>query len=608
MRSGMALIVAFTLLASVAVAQDVTWQMRYDEESSGVSNATITFPTSLAWKYATEAETFNAVATPAVDENAVYAPVGDTIYAIDRLTGALLWEQSAGDEILSSPAIADGILYFGSRDDNPWAIDTRDGSVEWRYATGGGIDTPPVIAYGVIYFGSDDNRITALDLETRRPLWQFQTSGDIKAAPLVYRDVVVVGSLSGDIYCLNSNGQLIWSESIEPNNFFASPVGERTKVIYASGRDLNARDLYSGRLVWGRPFRAGDLIVGSPAVYGRNVYIGTRDGSVYGIDSNRGAAMWKWPSDGAAEPIASSPVIVDDMIVFRSGARDLVAISLDGRDLLWKYTLPEAETKVATPVGGMTEPGMMDPGMMDPGMMLDPGMGPAPGMEPPMIEPGMEPGLEPGIEPGVGPGTGQYQVQELKFEKVVDPSVAVVDNALFTLGDDGVIYGFSSLAPDNVAPTIADAVLEVPGGSRQRARFDMMLADEDDFPDRYADEIAVPGTPPIFISVLVQDEGTGVNPEMVSVTLNGQPASYTYDAREGLVWYIYDPRGAAANLPNGVKQVMIEAVDWRGNRAVKYVSFTVDNKLKAPAPPKPRVPTFEPGAFPGEMMPPEMMP
>ena len=147
MRSGMALIVALTLLASVALAQDVTWQMRYNEESSGVSGATITFPTSLAWKYATEAEQFNAVATPAVDENAVYAPVGDTIYALDRATGALLWEQSAGDEILSSPAIADGILYFGSRDDNLWAVDTRDGSVDWRYATGGGIDSPPVIAY-----------------------------------------------------------------------------------------------------------------------------------------------------------------------------------------------------------------------------------------------------------------------------------------------------------------------------------------------------------------------------------------------------------------------------------------------------------------------------
>lgn len=587
MRSCMALMVALISLTSAALAQDVTWQMRYNEESTGVSNATIALPVSLAWKYATEAEQFSAVATPAVDERAVYAPVGDTMYAIDRVTGALLWEQSAGDEILSSPAIADGILYFGSRDNYLWAIDTADGSVEWRYQTQGGIDTPPVIAYGICYFGSDDNRLTALDLETRTPVWQFPTSGDIKAPPLVYRDVVVVGSLDGRIYCLNSSGQPIWSNAVERGTFFASPVGERTKVIYASGKELHARDLYSGRLVWGRPFRAADLIVGSPAVQGRRVYVGTRGGAIYGIDANRGVAVWKWPNDGVTEPISSSPVIVGNTIIFRAGERELIAISLDGQRLLWKHTLPEVEERAPAP--------MQTGGAFFPEEDM--------GVEGPPIEPIDQPV---DVE---GPGTERRRIQaeEVKFEDVIEPSVSVVDNAVFTLGADGVIYGFSSVAPDNVAPTIADALLEVPGAGRQRAQFTPSLTDEDDFPERYADEIKIPGTPPIFLSLVLRDEGTGVDPASVSVTLNGEPADYTYDAREGLVWYIYDPRGAAANLPNGVKRIVIEAVDWRGNRAMKAVTFTVDNKLKAPAPPKPRTPVFE--GFPGGEMPPgEFMP
>jgi outer membrane protein assembly factor BamB len=254
MRSGTALVVAIVLIASgtlapAALAQDVTWQMRYDERSTGVTDAVVDLPASLAWKYATEAEQFTAVATPAVDERAVYVPVGDTIYAIDRTTGALLWDQNAGDEVMSSPALADGILYFGSRDNNLWAINAEDGSVEWRYQTQGDIDTPPVISYGICYFGSDDNRLTALDLETRKPIWQFPTSGDIKAPPLVYRGVVVVGSNDGRIYCLNDEGRPLWSNSVEPNSFFASPVGERNKVVYASGKELVARDISSGRLV-----------------------------------------------------------------------------------------------------------------------------------------------------------------------------------------------------------------------------------------------------------------------------------------------------------------------------------------------------------------------
>ncbi|MGI5816945.1 MAG: PQQ-binding-like beta-propeller repeat protein [Armatimonadota bacterium] len=585
MRSGTALIVALITLASTALAQDTTWLMRYDAESSGVTDASIELPASLLWKYTTEEENFNAVATPAVDETSIYAPVGDTIYALDRGTGALRWQQTAGDEILSSPAIADGVLYCGTRDNSLLAIDTSNGSLEWRFRTQGPVDGTPVIAYGVAYFGSDGNRLTALDLETRNVLWQFEANGDIKAPPLVYRDVIIVGTNNGRIYSINAQGQPLWSNTVESGTFFASPVGERTKVIYASGRELVARDIYTGRLVWGRPFRAGGLIIGSPAVLGRTIYVGSRDGAMYAIDANRGAAMWKWPRDGAVGPISSSPVVAGDKIIFRAGERDIMAISLDGRQLLWQYTLPEVEQRVS-----QAQPGMFMP---EDEMMME-GMPPGAMMDEPMDVGG--PGMD-GRQPQRRPRT---------FEELVDPSVAVVENALYTLGDDGIVYAFDSLAPDNIAPTIADPVLEVPGAQRRRVQFHPELTDPDRFPERYADEIEIPGTPPIFLSVLVNDEGSGVNPEQVSVTINGEPASYTYDSREGLVWYIYDPRGAAANLTNGVKQIAIEAVDWRGNRATKVVAFTVDNSLRPPTPPRPQRPQFEEG-FPMDM-PPEEMP
>lgn len=599
MRSCMALMVALITLASAALAQDATWMMRYDEQSSGVSDASIELPTSLAWKYTTEAEQFDAVATPAVDDRAVYAPVGDTIYAIDRTTGSLLWEQTAGDDILSSPAIADGILYCGTRDNNLIAVNAENGSIEWRFQTQAGVDTPPVIAYGVIYFGSDDNRLTALELETRNVLWQFEAAGDIKAPPLVYRDVVIVGTTNGRIYSLNTNGQPQWSNTMEPDSFFASPVGERTKVIYADGKELVARDIYSGRLVWGRSFRAADLIIGSPAVLGRRVYVGTRGGAVYAIDANRGVATWKWPAQGVVGPITSSPVIVDNMIVFRAGQRDIYAISLDGRDLLWQYTLPQVEERAET---GVTVGGGA-------GAMMPEEMGMGPGMEPGIEEMPADPGAggDIGGPGGIEGGRTGTRAEKAEFEDIVDPSMAVVENAMYTIGDDGVIYAFGSMAPDNVAPTIADAVLEVPGAKRQRVQFDPELADADSFPERFAEDIKIPGTPPIFLSLLLTDEGSGVNPDEVTVTVNGESADFTYDSREGLIWYIYDPRGSAANLANGVKQVRFEAVDWRGNRAAKVVSFTVDNTLKPPAPPQPRRQQFE-GGMPGEMMPGEEMP
>lgn len=603
------LLCAITL--SVASAQDATWLPRYDASSSGVSTASLPLPVSLAWKYTTGDDTSTPVATPAVGPDMIYAPVGDTIYAIDRRTGALVWEQATGGEIYSSPALADGILYFGSRDGNLWALDAEDGSVEWRYPTGGPVDCSPVIAYGVCYFGSDDNRVVALDLETRTPIWQFETNGDVKASPLVYRDVVVVGSQDRHIYCLNSQGRPIWSQRVERAAFFASPVGERTKVIYASGRELEARDIYTGRRVWARPFRAADLIVGSPCVQGRRVFIGTKAGAVYAIDTNRGGALWRWPATGAVDAITSSPVVVDNMLVFKAGTRDLIALSLDGKRVLWRYVLPKAEEK--KPVQP-TQPGVV----AGPGGLPGEIPGAFPGEVPP--EPGMVggppmPQEEPAIDevgpPGTTTTTTTTTEREYKFEDNVDPSVAVVDGAIFTIGDDNVVYGFSSTAPDAVPPRMREPILEVPGAQRTRVQFTPSMASEDDFPDRYAEEIEIPGTPPIFLSVLLEDEGSGINPDTVKVTVNGEPADYSYDANEGLLWYIYDPRGAATNLSNGVKSIVLEATDWRGNRAARVVSFTVNNRLKPPAPPRPVQPAFEgePGMpGPGPEFPPELVP
>jgi len=588
------IILLLVCAAGAVLAQDATWLARYDEINSGVTDAGLELPVSLLWKHTTGDDEATVVATPAIGPDMVYAPVGHSIYAIDRVTGELVWEQSAGGEIYSSPALADGILYFGSRDGNLWAVNAEDGSVEWRYPTGGPVDCSPVIAYGVCYFGSDANRLIALDLETRQPIWQFETAGDIKASPLVYRDVVVVGCQERRIYCLNAQGQPMWSQALERKACFAAPVGERTKVVYSSGRQLEARDIYTGRVVWARPFRAADLIVGSPCVRGRRVYIGTMAGAVYCIDANRGAAIWRWPAQGVADPITTSPVIVNDMIVFKAGERDLIALSLDGQRVLWQYTLPQAEEKGTTPqgVGGGMIPG--DEGFMG----IAPGEGP--------VMPG-------GEQPG-GPGGAAQQRQErsYEFEDNIDPSVAVVDNAVYTIGEDNVIYGFETEAPDNVPPRIAEPLLEVPGARRMRVQFVPALADEDDFPEHYADEIAIPGTPPVFLSLVLTDEGSGVDPESVRVTVNGEVADHSYDQREGLIWYIYDPRGAAANLSNGIKRVLFEAMDWRGNRVAQAVSFTIDNRLGPPEPPQPERPTLEgmPGmpGMPGEEFPPGMMP
>jgi outer membrane protein assembly factor BamB len=48
----------------------------------------------------------------------------NNVYAINATSGAIMWIYSTGGPVYSSPAIADGIVYFGSSDGKVYAIGT----------------------------------------------------------------------------------------------------------------------------------------------------------------------------------------------------------------------------------------------------------------------------------------------------------------------------------------------------------------------------------------------------------------------------------------------------------------------------------------------------
>lgn len=71
----------------------------------------------------------------------------------------LKWSYSTGNQVFSSPAVANGVLYVGSWDHKVYALDARTGVKRWSYATSDIVDSSPAVAYGAVYFGSWDNNV-----------------------------------------------------------------------------------------------------------------------------------------------------------------------------------------------------------------------------------------------------------------------------------------------------------------------------------------------------------------------------------------------------------------------------------------------------------------
>jgi outer membrane protein assembly factor BamB len=66
--------------------------------------------------------------------------------------------------VLSSPALANGVVYIGSEDDSVYALNAATGAKLWSYKTGNQVFSSPTVVNGVVYVGSGDGNMYAFGL------------------------------------------------------------------------------------------------------------------------------------------------------------------------------------------------------------------------------------------------------------------------------------------------------------------------------------------------------------------------------------------------------------------------------------------------------------
>ncbi len=105
------------------------------------------------------------MSSPAIANGVVYVGSGNgNIYALNALTGEYLWNYLTGGDVESSPAVADGVVYVGSNDGNIYALDATTGVLIWSYATGSSAFSSPAVAGGAVFVGGGDNYIHAFGM------------------------------------------------------------------------------------------------------------------------------------------------------------------------------------------------------------------------------------------------------------------------------------------------------------------------------------------------------------------------------------------------------------------------------------------------------------
>ncbi len=112
----------------------------------------------LVWRFRRPRSSF--VGTPAVGSEMVYvASASGAIFALDRLTGSLIWTYRTDDVVVGSPSTAGNTLFVGDVAGVLHGVDTVTGERKWQFQVDGPIASTPVLANGMVYVASTNGTL-----------------------------------------------------------------------------------------------------------------------------------------------------------------------------------------------------------------------------------------------------------------------------------------------------------------------------------------------------------------------------------------------------------------------------------------------------------------
>jgi outer membrane protein assembly factor BamB len=157
----------------------------------------------LKWSFDIKPTWINA--SPAIYRGMAYVPssIPAAFYGLDLQTGEARLKLDPRVPSFSSPAVADGMAYFGSFNGKLYAVDLDAGKFAWEFQTEaskrdplGLIKADGTLDFGVIYKSTfyEDAYLAGR---------QLFSLGGILSSPLVDDGVVFVGSTDGHLYALD---------------------------------------------------------------------------------------------------------------------------------------------------------------------------------------------------------------------------------------------------------------------------------------------------------------------------------------------------------------------------------------------------------------------
>ncbi|RYE96699.1 MAG: outer membrane protein assembly factor BamB, partial [Oxalobacteraceae bacterium] len=257
------------------------------------------------------------------------------------MDGKQLWKAQLSSEILSAPAIAEGIVVARSIDNRIVGFDAKTGQKKWTVQR----TAPPLtlrLAPGMVVHGTDvivaqpGGKLLALIAATGAPRWEIEVGiargatelervTDIGGVPVIVENDVCAVAYQGRVGCFDlATGSAKWTRDLSSEagvavdqRFVFAP--DDKGALYAFNREGGASAWKNDKLSYRR--------LSTPVSYGRAVAVGDYQGYVHFLSREDGAFLARAATDGSA--IVSTPLVVGSNLIFQTQNGTVTAIAVE---------------------------------------------------------------------------------------------------------------------------------------------------------------------------------------------------------------------------------------------------------------------------------------
>jgi outer membrane protein assembly factor BamB len=238
-------------------------------------------------------------ATPLVESQTVFLPVGNTVYAVSIQDRDVRWTFEAIGALRASAVHFENVIYIGSEDKHIYALDKYDGHLVWSLKLDDVVATSPSVSGLTLVAGTEAGTVYGVHRNQGEELWKADLGSPISTAASISRGIAMVGTYGGRLNGIDmEDGALEWTypakgqPALDP--ILTTPVTS-SGLVYIGADGLYCIEVVTGEEVWS--FQTGDSVRGSAAIVENYLVFGSYDGFLRCLDKTTANVIWRFQAD-----------------------------------------------------------------------------------------------------------------------------------------------------------------------------------------------------------------------------------------------------------------------------------------------------------------------